>query len=236
MRRDRMSDYKDGDIVPTKINPKFGIVVNLKDNDSRGESLDHTNRMEDHMKNKRTGFTCAIERAYPKKNHYTMESHHEFHFLHHTMSMEIVKDDNHMGKTLICQFPNIDIESLSVFVDDDDYLIGAILVHFQMNIMNELLRFCKLRGIENLIVKVDTFSLEGLAIYEDISCSRVAMVGAQEPITKICINVTEEILDDWQTSIDITLQETKMALWRDQAKNVSIRNYLKYNPCNDLFC
>lgn len=231
-----MSEDNDYEIVPSKMNPKFGLVVNSTHKSPDSDSVKGcSDKMADHIKYNRTGFRSILDRISPRKPYYTLDSYHNFHFLRHNICMEILNDENHLGKSLVCKFGRIDSDSLSVLVEDDEYLIGSILILFQMNIMRDLLQFCLDRDVENLVLKIPTDFMEELEVYEELWDSQVPIVGSPEPMVKLFISATSDVLQSWKESIEIVKNEMKMTLWRDQVSNVNIRNYLKFNPCHDLF-
>lgn len=230
-----MSNDNDYEIIPSKINPKFGIVVSTQEEKKEfvpfGEQSNKTGLQE---WNNREGYKSVIIPVSDNKYHLTAT--HKFHFLHHEMGLEISPHGDEPGKSLLCSFVPFDVEQLIYIVSDDDFLLGAIIYQFQMNLMHHLLRFCHDQKLQNIIIYVDTDRLQLLDIYEEIITRKLKIGGLSGTKTKIIIKANAKTLRQWEDVVKTMRHEFIQSLWREQKTNVIAREYLKLNPCHELFC
>lgn len=224
---------KDYVIVPSKINPKFGIVVpTVPYVKPKSMYASPEERRIQHIQNHRKGFEYTISKILPLT--YKMKALHLFHYLQCEIPMKI-RNEDHMGKSLVCDFPVIDDTVMITSVDDDEFLYASFLMHFQMHIMHKLLSFCEAEKIENLILDVERDYAKELTIYEDI-------VTFENPSnynggrSRMMIDVKTTTPEIWKQSLEIGINELQQEMWAEQPRNYTVREYLKLNPFVDLFC
>jgi uncharacterized glyoxalase superfamily protein PhnB len=220
-------------IVPSTLNPKFGIVVpSVPYVKPKSSYVEPYQRRKDHIANHRKGFENTLTQE--SSFRYRMKATHLFHFLQCEIPMEI-REEAHMGKSLVCDFPTIDGEVMNGFVNDDEFLYETLLIHFQMNIMYHLLVFCEQHQVENLILHVEKEYAQELAIYEDIVTFGDAS-NQNGKKTMMMINVEASICKKWKKTMHIGIRELQKKMWAEKNNNTVVYEYIKLNPFHHLFC
>lgn len=229
-----MSDTsKDYVIVPSKINPKFGVVVNsIPYIEKKSMYRNPVQRALYHLENHRKSFEATITKEFPLI--YNLNAIHLFHYLKCEIRMTVANQDD-MGLCLVCDFPVIEDQVMNGFINDDEFMFACLLIHFQMYIMLELLIFCEHQKIENLILEVETEYVKELGIYEDI-VSYENSSNSNGSKTKMIIDLNKISSTEWEKSITHAVKEFQKEMWAEQKHNISVREYLKINPFVDVFC
>src|SRR5271170_260754 len=114
---DEVKGYK---IIPSKVNPKIGLVVNLIPDIPIKAPMSQEERNQLHYENNREGYRAEIKHI--EGDVYRLFATHKFHFLQYQMHMEKGTDQIHMPNSLLCDFLMLDIDNLNSFIDDDDFL------------------------------------------------------------------------------------------------------------------
>ena len=131
--------------------------------------------------------------------------------------------------SLICQFPTIGDDQLVDFIDDDESLLGIVLVSFHMHILQNLFLFSAAHQVKNIIVKTTEEQFKGLGIHEElirhvdkIPTKKGIAIEMTIPVHSDSLMLCDELMED------MTAQFRK-TLWQEQKANPAIRDYLKTN-------
>lgn len=151
------------------------------------------------------------------------------HYLYCDIILEIEMSKHNLDKCVICHFPQVVDEELYNFVEEDDTLVGIIMIQFQMKIMNELLQFCINHGASNLIIYPDNTYGEYLGIYREFLFCGESLSEVQSD-TEIALPIHQHLIDDWMDYMNLINKKFRQMLWQEQRKNPAIKNYLKHHP------
>jgi hypothetical protein len=125
-------------------------------------------------------------------------------------------------------FPEIDIQRLMTKVNGDKYLQDVILTRFHLNLLEQLLIFCRRKEATHLIMTMDMDKLDYLDIYRDFVIFEdevMTSIGEQTEIIIPTDTQTYVTVIDCMNKLDQDFQQT---LWREHKNNSTLRNYLKF--------
>jgi predicted RNA binding protein with dsRBD fold (UPF0201 family) len=142
------------------------------------------------------------------------------------------KENQEKGKRsflLVCQFPIIYDEGLIDFIEEDEDLLGIIMIQFQMQILKNLFAFCAAQNVENLIISATEEQFEGLGIYQGF-VNYVDKIPTKKGIfVEMAISIQPNLLVECNEFMDDMMMQFRKTLWKEQKINPTIRNYLKTN-------
>lgn len=177
-------------------------------------------------------FSCEIRMRSPFL--YTLVARDKKHYLNCELTLELERNDPN-SLSVICHFTPIDDEALHHFVLEDENLLGMILIHFQMKLLQQLLSFCDEQNASELIIRIDEGEEEAFGIYQEVVSYADKVPGKDGQVTEIVISTNSETLDHWAKFMNEVSQSFRQTLWRDQRTNHAIQAYLKFNSCMDAF-
>lgn len=135
-------------------------------------------------------------------------------------------EDKYLVPVAFCNFPNIDIRRLTEKVYGDDYLQGAIMVQFQLKILEQLLLFCKEKDADHLVLTINNTDYDDLEIYRHFATSEEQVVTEEGEQTEIAIATDVENYDEVIDFMDEFSSDFQKTLWRNQTINPIFRKYL----------
>lgn len=159
------------------------------------------------------------------------------HFLSCELTLELtdgfahlddqLEEENYISSLVACGFPLIDRQRLRNKVQGDAYLVGMILVKFQLKILEELLLFADDKNAYQLILIFHESNLDYLEIYQQFLVAGEDMIRVKGEETEIVIpsnlETYEEVVD-FDENVDKKFRQT---LWHDQKVNPAFRQYLR---------
>lgn len=165
-----------------------------------------------------------------KKNRqvYKMKAQDPSHYLECHLKLEILKSccDKH-GGGVICHFSNIADETFNAFIEEDATLYGALMIQFQMRIMEELLIFCADHEASGLIIYMDGAQAKDCGIYENILVHQDKTFTKLGEKTVMVIPTDRDTFDKWAALMQDVNHRLHQVLWVEQKLNPAIRTYLK---------
>lgn len=161
---------------------------------------------------------------------YIMTAQDPAHFLACDLILEIENTINEFGSpTVICHFPHIDDDKLNYSIDEDETLLGIITIQFQMNILQQLLKFCDSHRVSKLIIYADDDYYDYLGIYREF-VSYGTLNPADLGNNELIFTVDPQIICDWTDYMDQMNISFRQTLWQHQKRNFAIKNYLRAHP------
>lgn len=181
-------------------------------------------------KTKETSAGFSAEICMRASTLYTLVAREPYHHLRCDLPLEI--EEEWAGSSLdlvsvVCQFPPFDAENLSDFVEEDETLIGMILVRFQMKILKQLILFCLNHNATTLMIQVDENQSDYMGIFERFVTYEDRIPAKKGTLIQMTVPVNAEILHKCTDFIDEIYEKFLQTLWRHQRKNEIIRDYLK---------
>lgn len=159
---------------------------------------------------------------------YDMAIHDPAHYLKCNLILEVEEsNEDYEGGTVICHFPNLFDEELNDFVEEDETLYGALMVQFQIKILEQLLLFCATHYASTLVIFADVAQADTLGVYQDFLTYK-----DQRPInkgekTEMVIPADRKTFEAWVDFMREITTNFYQILWHDQGSNPVIRRYLK---------
>ena len=172
-----------------------------------------------------TGFNAEVRNIGTQI--YEMNIQDPFHDLGCGLILEIEKS---IEETVaVCHFPVILNES-NKFLDEDEELYGAIILRFQMKVLEQLFMFCVNHDASRLTIYMDDAQAEGFGIYDDFLSHYDETLTENGEKTEMVISTDQKTFDKWLAFMAETNLNLEQELWREQRSNLAIRNYLKSRP------
>lgn len=131
---------------------------------------------------------------------------------------------------IICHFSKISDERLNAFINEDETLLGIILIQFHMKIMEQLLIFCANHYASTLIIYTDDSQAEEWGIYHDFLAQKDQIISENGEQTEMVITSDQETFDEWIDFMEEVNLKFRQTLWSGQRINPSIRKYLRFHP------
>ncbi|MCE3230495.1 MAG: hypothetical protein K0R52_423 [Alphaproteobacteria bacterium] len=131
------------------------------------------------------------------------------------------------SRNVICHFPAILLQEGNRLMREDELLYGLVMVQFQMEILEHLLRFCAKQGASHLIIYIDDDQVEGFGIYQDFLVHQDPTLTKNGEQTELVIPTNKETIDKWMVFMKATTLGFEQELWCEQRSNPVIRQYLK---------
>ena len=173
----------------------------------------------------KAGFSAKIRSI--GTNVYEMNIRDPFHDLGCDLILEIEKRE---GETVaVCHFPVILNES-NRFLDEDENLYGAIMLRFQMKVLEQLFIFCVSHNASQLTIYMDDAQAEGFGIYDDFLSHYDETLTENGEKTEMVISTNQETFDKWLGFMAEMSLKVEQNLWREQRTNPVVRHYLKSRP------
>jgi hypothetical protein len=170
-------------------------------------------------------FTAEIRRRSP--NDFIMAARDPFHYLYCELPLNF--EESEEGLFLICQFPTICDDELVGFIEENEALLGMVLVSFHMQILKNLFLFCAAHKVENLILQVTEVQFEALGIYQDFIKYVDKIPTTKGTLLEVTIPCSASSLPKWESWMENITQKFRKTLWQEQSSVPAIRNYLKAN-------
>jgi hypothetical protein len=148
--------------------------------------------------------------------------------LAYTESMDDAEEGYGFVTVIAADFPSIDIQKLMEKVNGDTYLQEVLLTRFHLNLLEQLLLFCKKKEATHLILILDNDELDYLQIYRDFLISEEEVMTSHGEQTEVIIPTNREtyaMVTDYMEKLNQDFQQT---LWREQKNNSTMRKYLKF--------
>jgi hypothetical protein len=206
-------------IVPKSSHPSSSEASSqTSDSDSNSSALDSDNA--------KACFTTEVRRNGPGL--YEMALQNPSHYLKCDLFLE-VEDSNqdYEGKVVICHFPNLNGQELNAFVEENETLYGALMIQFQMKILEQLFLFCANHYASTLVIFADDAQADDLGIYEDFLAYQDQTLTSRGEKTEMAIPADKQTFDAWINFMQETTVGFHQTLWHDQKINPIIRRYLK---------
>lgn len=156
---------------------------------------------------------------------YTMVVREPYHYLGCKLPLEI-EESPLDPVSVVCQFPYLSADNLKEFIEEDEILLGMILVQFQMKILKQLLLFCLNHNAKTLIMQVDEDQSDYMGIYERFVTYEDKIPTKGGKMLQMVIQVNSEVLKECTDFIDKIYEKFFKTLWCHQRKNSAIRAYL----------
>jgi hypothetical protein len=174
-------------------------------------------------------FTAEVRARSPYD--FIMVAQDLFHYLHCELPLQFKANEE--GKqtslTLVSNFPTICNEDLVDFIDENEDLLGMILIQFHMHILQNLFLFCHHQGVQSLILEVTEKQFKELGIYREFIRS-VEKNSTDEGIRlEITIPFYDSSLMTCSEFMDYIAAKFRKTLWKEQKASPAIRDYLKTN-------
>ena len=162
---------------------------------------------------------------------FVMTAQDPSHFLSCELILEVVPSPNENEPTfVVCHFPEIQDEDLYKFVDQDEMLLGITIVQFQINILEQLYKFCLTHHASNLVVYTDNNSGEDLGIYREFLTTIHETPVKMDNFSEIILPVCDETNIKRENFMDGVTLKLRQALWLEQRSNYAVKKYLKSHP------
>ncbi|MGV8949302.1 MAG: hypothetical protein ACOH2E_08100 [Candidatus Paracaedibacter sp.] len=204
-------------IVPKSPHPSSS-EASSQTSDSNSPALDSDSA--------RASFTAEIRRKGPGL--YEMALQDPSHYLKCDLFLE-VEDSNqdYEGRVVICHFPNLAGDGLNTFVEEEETLYGALMVQFQMKILEQLFLFCATHYASTLVIFADDAQADDLGIYEDFLAYEDQTLTSSGEKTEMVIPADRQTFEAWLDFMQKTTADFQQTLWHDQKTSPAIRQYLK---------
>lgn len=202
-------------ITPKGSNPPLKLVTSIAVSEPIHKSTPST----------RHYFTAEIRRRSP--DDFIMAARDPFHYLYCELPLKFEKNEGVLS--LICQFPTICDDALVDFIEEDEDLLGMVLISFHMQILKNLFILCAAHTVQKLTLQVTEDQFEGLGIYEEF-IKYVDKIPTKRGMTmELIIPFQSNSLEQCDELINTVTMEFRQTLWHDQSSNPAIRAYLKSN-------
>lgn len=126
-----------------------------------------------------------------------------------------------------CQCPAIDTHRLDETINCDEYLLGMLLILFQLQFLEELLLLCENKDVSHLYLTFNYINADYLEIYRRFIVSEQQIITPEGEKTEVTISAgleTYDALIDFMYELN---QDFCQTLWRYQKTNPAFRQYLK---------
>jgi hypothetical protein len=170
-------------------------------------------------------FTAEVRRRSP--DDFIMVAHDPFHYLRCELPLKF--EEGEEGLSLVCQFPTIGDDELVDFIEEDEDLLGIVMITFHMHILQNLFSFCAAYKVKNLIIKATDEQFKGLGIYQEFIKHVDKMPTKQGMMMEITIPVHSNSRAECDEFMDDMTTQFRQTLWQDYSSNPAIRNYLVAN-------
>jgi len=149
----------------------------------------------------------------------------------HDLGCDLILDiETSMGETVVvCHFPAI-LNETNRFLDEDEDLYGAIMLRFQMKVLEQLFMFCINHNASQLMIYMDDDQAEGFGVYDDFLSHYDEALTENGEKTEMLIPTDRETFDKWLGFMAEMNLKLEQDLWREQRTNPAIRHYLKSRP------
>ena len=175
----------------------------------------------------RKGFIADVRKRSPYN--FVLAARDHFHYLSCDLLLTLEENEEGQAACLIAEFPTIYDEALAVFIDDDEDLLGMILIQFHMHILKSLLLFCFSRKIRTLMIRTNEHQAGGLGIYEDF-IKHANNVPVKNGIAMcLTIPVNAKVLGQCNNLMDDIVGRFRRMLWEEKTSNSAMWNYLISN-------
>lgn len=154
-----------------------------------------------------------------------------FHDLHCKIPLrfQAVNQGEKEHLALISQFPMIGDCALGDTIEEDENLLGFVLICFHVFILENLILFCASQTVETLIINTMEAEYQVLEIYKDFSQSMKKTKTPKGNAVELTIPLYTESLRNCQKFMDIVMDKFCKTLRHNQRANPIIRNYLNQN-------
>jgi hypothetical protein len=129
--------------------------------------------------------------------------------------------------TIVGDFPYISADELNESLLGDEYLHGALMIIFQMSLLEQLLLVCEEKGAEYILLNFCERTFDYLNIFRRFSISEKQINNSHGERIQITIPADTQIYDDIIDFMDEFKADFCRVLWREQKSNFSLRQYLK---------
>jgi len=149
----------------------------------------------------------------------------------HELGCDLILDiEENRGETVaVCHFPAI-LNKPNRFLDEDEDLYGAIMLRFQMKVLEQLFLFCIKHNAFQLTIYMDDAEAEGFRIYDDFLSHYDETLTENGEKTEMVIPTDRKTFDKWLGFMAEMTLKIEQDLWRGQRTNPAIRHYFKSRP------
>jgi len=144
-----------------------------------------------------------------------------------SLFLEVLENYRDQGKRVACHFPIISGRDLNDFIAGDGALYDALMIPFQMKVLEQLFRFSAVHGAETLVIFADDDQADDLGVYYDFLTHKDRTLTSNGEQTEMRIPTGQKTFDAWLEFMGRTTRELQQALWREQKSNPTVRRYLK---------
>jgi hypothetical protein len=167
-------------------------------------------------------------------NLYAFNLHDSGHKLNCKMNVAISESyastqgeqSEHLVPRAFCNFPNIDAGRLAEKVGWDEYLQGAIMIQFQLKILEQLMLCCDEKDATHIVLTINRDNYDKLEIYRHFAISEEQVSTEAGEQTEIIISTDIETYDEVVDFMDAFDSDFQKTLWRNQKYNPALRKYL----------
>lgn len=131
-------------------------------------------------------------------------------------------------------FPYISIDKFDEHILSDEYLHGALMVIFQMSLLEKLLLFCEEKKAAYIVLNFCEGTFGYLNIFRRFSISEKQINNSHSERIQITIPADTQTYDDVIDFMDEFKVDFCRVLWREQKSNFSLRQYLKSHTVLNL--
>lgn len=174
-------------------------------------------------------FTAEVRKRSP--DDFVMVAQDPFHFLSCELPLKFDKreESKKAPVSLVCHFPTIGDDELVDFIEEDEDLLGVVMISFHMQILKNLFMFCAAHKATNLILKTTEDQFSQLGIYEEF-IKYVDKIPTKKGMDiEATIPAPYDACAACGQAIDIITEQFRQTLWQEQSSNAAIRAYLKSN-------
>lgn len=135
-------------------------------------------------------------------------------------------EEGYLVPRAFCNFPHIDVRRLAEKVSWDEYLQGAVMVQFQLKILEQLLLCCDEKDATHVVLTLNNDNYDDLEIYRHFAISEKQVSTEAGEQMEIVISTDIETYDELVDFMDAFDADFKKTLWRNQRHSPAFRKYL----------
>ncbi len=143
-------------------------------------------------------------------------------------------EEDSLVPMLVCDFPAIDGQMLYEKVHGNEYLQGALMTRFYLNILESLLLLCGQWNVCGLILTVDDHCLDAIEVYRKFIVTEAHVFTEKGEQTQVVISTNAKTYDELVDFMEKVEQDFRQTLWRTQKEDLTIRQYLKSHALSEM--
>jgi hypothetical protein len=135
-------------------------------------------------------------------------------------------EEEYLVPKAFCNFPYIEVRRLAEKVSWDEYLQGAIMIQFQLKILEQLLLCCDEKDATHIVLTISNDNYDDLEIYRHFALSEEQITTEAGEQREVVISTDIETYDEIVDFMDAFEADFQKTLWRHQKHNPAFRKYL----------